>query len=101
VEPAPGVITCNIGDMLVRWSDDALQSTLHRVRMPRPGEHLGPRYSIAYFAQADTDAVIQGPGRRYGPITAADYLRQRIDANFAERPTGTEPNLTGGGSATT
>ena len=82
VEPAPGVVTCNIGDMLMRWSDDALRSTLHRVRMPRPGEYQGSRYSIAFFAQADTDAVIEGPAGRYGPITAGDYLRQRIDANF-------------------
>lgn len=83
VEPAPGVVTCNIGDMLMRWSDDALRSTLHRVRMPRPGEYRGSRYSIAYFAQADSDAVIAGPGGRYGPVTAGDYLRQRIEANFA------------------
>ena len=43
VDPAEGVIICNIGDMLMRWSDDRLKSTLHRVRMPRPGEYLGPR----------------------------------------------------------
>ena len=80
-------MTCNIGDMLMRWSDDRLPSTLHRVRMPRPdevdGERLGPRYSIAYFAQADRDAVIESPGGTYAPITAADYLQQRIAANFA------------------
>ena len=35
VEPAAGTVTCNIGDMLMRWSDDQLPSTLHRVRMPR------------------------------------------------------------------
>jgi isopenicillin N synthase-like dioxygenase len=29
--------------MLMRWSDDKLQSTLHRVRMPRADEYLGPR----------------------------------------------------------
>jgi len=26
VEPTEGVITCNIGDMLVHWSDDELRS---------------------------------------------------------------------------
>ncbi len=83
VEPATGVVTCNIGDMLTRWSDDLLPSTLHRVRMPRPGEYDGPRYSMAYFCQADGDAVIQGPQRRYEPVTAADFLQQRIAANFA------------------
>ena len=81
VPPDPGVITCNIGDMLMRWSDDRLRSTLHRVRMPGPTEDLGPRYSLAFFAQADRDAVIQGPAGTYPPITAHDYLQQRIAAN--------------------
>ena len=83
VEPLPGVITCNIGDMLRRWSDDQLLSTLHRVRMPRPDEYLGPRYSLPFFCQANKDAIIQGPGKVYAPITAHDYLQQRIAANFA------------------
>lgn len=81
VAPLPGVVTCNIGDMLMRWSDDQLQSTLHRVRMPRQDEYLGPRYSLPFFCQANKDAVIQGPGQKYAPITAHDYLQQRIAAN--------------------
>jgi isopenicillin N synthase-like dioxygenase len=76
-------ITCNIGDMLMRWSDDALPSTFHRVRLPAPGEYDGPRYSLAFFAQANTDAIIGSPAGRYPDITAGDYLRQRIQANFA------------------
>lgn len=84
VEPLPGVVTCNIGDMLMRWSDDELKSTLHRVRMPKADEYQGARYSIAFFAQADKDAIIQGPKRLYEPISANDYLQQRIAANFAK-----------------
>jgi isopenicillin N synthase-like dioxygenase len=83
VEPLPGVITCNIGDMLMRWSDDKLLSTLHRVRMPTQDEYLGPRYSMPFFCQANKDAMIQGPGRKYNAISAHDYLQQRIAANFA------------------
>lgn len=83
VAPLPGVITCNIGDMLMRWSDDQLQSTLHRVRMPYPKEYLGSRYSLPFFCQANRDAIIQGPGKVYEPISAHDYLQQRIAANFA------------------
>ena len=87
VEPVAGTVTCNIGDMLMRWSDDQLPSTLHRVRMPRAdeidGESLDARYSIAYFAQADRDAMIESPSGRHEPISAADYLLQRIAANFA------------------
>lgn len=84
VPPHGGVITCNIGDMLMRWSDDRLPSNFHRVRNPQPGEYMGPRYSLAFFAQANKDAVIESPGRKYPAITAGDYLRQRVAANFAK-----------------
>lgn len=83
VAPAEGVITCNIGDMLMRWSDDVLPSNFHRVRNPRPDEYQGARYSLAFFAQANRDVVIQGPRQVHPPITAADYLAQRVSANFA------------------
>ncbi|WP_370162701.1 isopenicillin N synthase family dioxygenase [Limimaricola soesokkakensis] len=84
VAPLDGVVTCNIGDMLMRWSDDQLQSTLHRVRMPTPEENQGSRYSLPFFCQANRDAVIEGPGGKYPAITAHDYLQQRIAANFAK-----------------
>jgi isopenicillin N synthase-like dioxygenase len=82
VEPVTGVITCNIGDMLMRWSDDRLLSNPHRVRMPRADEYLGPRYSIPFFAQANKDFVLQGPERKYPAITAGDYILERIKANY-------------------
>lgn len=82
VVPADDVITCNIGDMLMRWSDDQLPSNFHRVRNPLPDEYQGSRYSIAFFAQANKDQVIEGPGHKYPPITAGDYIQQRINANF-------------------
>ncbi|SDG04565.1 isopenicillin N synthase family dioxygenase [Alloyangia pacifica] len=83
VPPRRGYITCNIGDMLMRWSDDQLQSTLHRVRMPHEGEYKGRRLSLPFFCQANRDAVMQGPLGKYEPITAGDYLTMRINANFA------------------
>lgn len=85
VPPVEGVITCNIGDMLTRWSDDQLPSNFHRVRNPLPDEYQGPRYSLAFFCQANEDAVIEGPGHKYPPITGAEYLRQRVSANFSNR----------------
>ncbi|MYS47649.1 isopenicillin N synthase family oxygenase [Streptomyces sp. SID89] len=76
------LVTCNIGDMLMRWSGDRLLSNFHRVAPPAPDGDQGPRYSVAYFAQADRDAVITSPDGRHAPITAEEYLRQRIAANF-------------------
>ena len=78
--PRADLITCNIGDMLMRWSDDQLRSTLHRVRMPEAGD---ARYSIAFFAQANSTQVIESYRGKYPAITAADYLQQRIAANFS------------------
>lgn len=83
VEARQELITCNIGDMLMRWSDDQLKSTLHRVRMPKADEDQGPRYSMAYFCQANQDQIIQGPAGKYPPISAREYLLQRINANFS------------------
>ena len=69
-------------DSLARWSDDQLPSNFHRVKNPLPGEYMGPRYSIAFFAQANRDAIIEGPGKKYPAIAAGDYLNQRVAANF-------------------
>ena len=85
VTPVAGAVTCNIGDMLMRWSDDKLKSTLHRVRMPQPGEYLGPRLSIPFFCQANREAVIEGPEKKYKPITAEAYIYERLHANFVKR----------------
>jgi len=82
VVPETGVITCNIGDMLMRWSDDRLLSNPHRVRMPRADEYLGPRYSMPFFAQANKDFILQGPEEKYPAITAGDYIVERIKANY-------------------
>jgi isopenicillin N synthase-like dioxygenase len=82
VAPDERLITCNIGDMLMRWSDDRLRSTLHRVRGPELGVVSPSRYSLAFFAQANKPALIESPSRRFEPITAAEFLQQRINANF-------------------
>lgn len=84
ITPADDLITCNIGDMLMRWSDDQLPSNFHRVKNPAADEYQGARYSLAFFAQANRDVVIQSPAGKYPPITAEDYLQQRVAANFAK-----------------
>lgn len=82
IEPADDIITCNIGDMLMRWSNDQLPSNFHRVRNPLPHEYQGSRYSLAFFCQANRDVMIESPSGKYAPISAEDYLRQRVAANF-------------------
>jgi isopenicillin N synthase-like dioxygenase len=84
--PIPGAFVCNIGDCLMRWSNDTYVSTPHRVASP-PGRD---RYSIAFFFDPNPDALIEclpgcsSPGRapKYAPILAADYLTQRLVATY-------------------
>lgn len=71
-------IVCNIGDQLMRWSDDRLKSTYHRVRLPEGDEPRGPRYSIAFFNQARSDIVIQGPEKKYPPIVSTLSSTYRV-----------------------
>lgn len=80
VNPVEGGIAVNIGDMLARWSDGRLYSNLHRVRLPVDASK--PRYSIAFFAQADKDTLIES--KESEPITAGDYILSRIQSNFSK-----------------
>ena len=53
--PVPGAIVFNLGDFMMRWSNDALKSTVHRVRAPSArsddGSMIKERFSIPYERQ--------------------------------------------------
>lgn len=83
----PGAFVVNIGDCLMRWSNDLYQSTEHRVLPPKR-----QRRSIAFFLDPNPDSIISAlPGTgeaKYKPVTGAAYLRSRLDATYAaEEPT--------------
>jgi isopenicillin N synthase-like dioxygenase len=67
------------------WSDDRFKSTFHRVKAPTDPEvdYYGPRYSIAFFNQPCTDAVIQGPLKKYPVVTGQEFTRNAMQRNFA------------------
>jgi isopenicillin N synthase-like dioxygenase len=84
VEPSPEDIVCNIGDLLMSWSDDRFKSTFHRVKTPsEEGDWYGPRYSMAYFNQPCTDARIQGPKGKYPMVTGREFTQAAMNRNFA------------------
>lgn len=84
----PDAFVCNIGDCLMRWTNDIYVSTPHRVVNPAGRE----RYSVAFFLDPNPDAVVaclptcatSDRPAKYPPITGADYLESRLNATYAK-----------------
>ncbi len=83
-DPAANAIICNIGDLLMSWSDDRFKSTFHRVKAPQDpvNDYWGERYSIAFFNQPCRDTLIQGPLKKYPLITGEEFTRNAMNRNF-------------------
>ena len=83
--PAPDFdgFMVNIGDALMRWTNDRWRSTRHRVRPPRGQDG---RTSMAFFLIPHYDTVIEclppfcgeGNPALYPPITMGDYRAARF-----------------------
>lgn len=87
INPPPGALVVNIGDMLQRLTNDKLRSTTHRVVNPAPERAHLPRYSIPFFLHFAPDFLIEtlpscisadAPNRYPRAITAQDFLYQRL-----------------------
>ena len=86
VPPLAGAFVCNIGDALMRWTNDVYVSTPHRVVNASNRE----RYSIAFFGDPNGDALIECLPQcttaerpaKYAPITYADYLVRRLRETY-------------------
>lgn len=81
-----GTIICNVGDMLQRLSNGKLPSTTHRVVNPKGEKARNSRYSIPFFMHPNPDIALdcllqcvtdENP-LKYPPITAEDYLNERL-----------------------
>jgi isopenicillin N synthase-like dioxygenase len=96
VHPVPGSLVCNIGDLMMRWTDDYWVSTPHRVVNPPREFAAQDRISLVFFHMPNHDAIIRGIERRgaegqvkYPPVSCAEYFaarylrseRQRLDAD--------------------
>jgi isopenicillin N synthase-like dioxygenase len=87
INPPPGALVCNIGDMLQRLTNDRLPSTTHQVVNPAPERRGFPRYSTPFFLHFNSDYCIrtlpgcvdaQHPDHYPQPITANDFLQERL-----------------------
>ena len=87
-----GSFVVNIGDFLMRWTNDRWKSTRHRV--VNPPRAAGERLSACHFIMPNHDAVIeclptcQTPEHpaKYSPIVAGDYMIEK----FASQASGEE-----------
>lgn len=86
VVPPPGALAINVGDMLQRLTNHRLRSTSHRVVNPPPERRGVARYSMPFFLHLRPDFLIEplpqcvdaDHPRRDPPITAHDYLTERL-----------------------
>ena len=86
VSPKPGELVINIGDMLQRLTSGKLRSTTHRVVNPTPDRASKARYSMPFFLHFRSDFLIDplketiaaGEKPKWAPITANDYLQERL-----------------------
>jgi isopenicillin N synthase-like dioxygenase len=87
VNPPPGTLVCNVGDMLQRLTNHVMPSTTHRVVNPTGARARRARYSMPFFLHFNSDfpiATLPGcvtrdrPDRYPEAILADDYLRERL-----------------------
>jgi isopenicillin N synthase-like dioxygenase len=87
INPPPGSLVCNVGDMLQRLTNGRLRSTTHRVSNPPRERASRARFSLPFFLHFNPDYLIrtlpqcidaQHPDRFPVPITAHDYLQERL-----------------------
>jgi isopenicillin N synthase-like dioxygenase len=76
VATTPTRFVVNIGDLLMRWTNDRWLSNLHRVVNPPVGDGR-PRLSIAFFNHPNYDVTIEclaPPGAaKHPPVRSGDY----------------------------
>lgn len=82
VTAVPESFVLNIGDLMMRWTNDRWISTLHRVvNPPRDAIRGSRRQSVVFFHQPNYDALIEclpsccGPGNppHYAPVTSGQH----------------------------
>ena len=105
MEPKPGALIVNVGDLLQAWSNDRYRSVEHRVMATAASE----RFSVAFFLCPAYDALIRPrsstagggdrPPPRYKSFTFGEYRNQiREDVRLTGRKLGLQRfRIQGGG----
>jgi isopenicillin N synthase-like dioxygenase len=87
VNPEPGTLVINVGDMLQRLTNNVLRSTSHRVINPPRERAAKARFSMPFFLHFNPDFEIRslpqcvaaaGVDHHPTPITSDEYLQERL-----------------------
>ena len=87
----PDTFIVNIGDLMMRWTNDRWRSTPHRVAVPAAAARgRSRRLSIGYFVVPNYDAEVAcvdlaGVAPKYPPISVRDYRVNRFAAGAGVR----------------
>lgn len=85
VEPIPGTVVIIMEDLIQRWTNDQLYSTLHQVAIPEEDYYKArSRYSIAFKITPNDDAEIRCVDTciddenpcKYPPISVENYYKE-------------------------
>ncbi|KAF2483460.1 thymine dioxygenase [Neohortaea acidophila] len=97
--PVPGACVVNVGDLLMRWSNDYLKSTRHRVTLPPLADRFQgeeritrDRYSLVYFVGPLLDTVIEclpacadaAHPAKYEPVTRREFSKMKFAAAYGD-----------------
>ena len=89
VKAVPDAFVVNIGDLMMRWTNDRWISTLHRVaNPPREAGSSAGRISLAFFHQPNYDALIEclpgcesaGNPAKYPPVLSGEHRNRKFAA---------------------
>ena len=86
-DPVPGSFVINLGDLMMRWTNGAYASNMHRVRN---NNSAGDRYSIPFFYSPRGTAVIEPiPGcvtpekpQRFATCTAGEHIEEMFRRSY-------------------
>lgn len=82
----PDTYVVNLGDLMMRWTNDRWRSTPHRVAVPEAeARNRSDRLSIGFFVAPNYDVEVTcidgtGAAAKYPPISVRDYRVDRFAA---------------------
>jgi isopenicillin N synthase-like dioxygenase len=93
VEPEPGALLINLGDLTARLTNERWSSTLHRVKPPVVDGTIQRRRSAAYFHDGNPEAVVvpldscvgADHPRLYDAVTVDEHIRGKLAGSRAGR----------------